>query len=189
MKTMNLKWLAIILALVLSVTDCKKDKEEVSKFVGNYVISNAELDEAFTVPTNEAGNISIPAGTILTQAIQTALLSAVSCSSPDKSYVEIREDKSLYLSCELSSPLNAGTWEEMSATSLKLNMNSTAVPPIGFVLTVTDIVESANGLTGMTSVPLTKTMIAQLIAPMQLTLTASALDMYIAKISLEFLEK
>jgi hypothetical protein len=189
MKTMNLKLLAIILALFVSVTGCKKDKEEVSKFVGNYVISDAELNEALTVPTNESGNLAIPAGTNLKLAIQTALLSAVSCSSPDKSYVELREDKSLYLSCEGSSPLNAGTWEEMSATSLKLNMNSTAVPPIGFVLTVTEVVEITNGLAGITNVPLTKAMVAQMIAPMQKTLTDAAQEMYIVKISLEFLKK
>jgi hypothetical protein len=101
----------------------------------------------------------------------------------------MREDNSLYLSCEGSSPLNAGTWEEVSATSLKLNMNSTAIPPIGFVLTVTDIVEDANGLTGITSVPLTKAMIAGMIASMQLTLTSSAPELFIVKISIEFMEK
>jgi hypothetical protein len=189
MKTINFKWLAIILAMFVLVTDCKKDKEEVSKFVGNFVISNAELDKAFTVPTNESGDFTIQAGTNLTQAIQAALLSAVSCSSPDKSYVELREDNSMYFSCEGSNPLNAGTWDEVSATSLKLNMNSTAVPPIGFVLMVTDIVEEATGLSGMTKVPLTKTMVAGMIAPLQLTLKSSAPEMFLVEISIEFEEK
>jgi hypothetical protein len=189
MRTINLKWLAIILAMFVSVTDCKKDKEEVSKFVGNFVISNAELDKAFTVPTNESEDFTIQAGTNLTQVIQAALLSAVSCSSPDKSYVELRKDNSMYFSCEGSNPLNAGTWDEVSATSLKLNMNSTAVPPIGFVLMVTDIVEEATGLSGMTKVPLTKTMVAGMIAPLQLTLKSSAPEMFLVEISIEFEEK
>jgi hypothetical protein len=189
MKTMNFKWLVMILAFFVLFTDCKDEEKEVSKFIGDFVISKAELAGALTVPTNEAGNISIPAGTDITQAIQTALLSAVSCTSPDKSYVELREDNSLYLSCEGSNPLNAGTWEEVSATSLKLNMNSTAIPPVGFVLTVTDIVEDANGLTGITSVPLTKAMIAGMIASMQLTLTSSAPELFIINISIEFMEK
>jgi len=190
MKTLNFKWLSIILASLVLIAGCnKEDEEEISDFVGNFVISKAELAEELTVPTEEAGNVAVPVGTDITQAIQTALLSAVNCSSSDKSYVELREDNSLHLSCEELNPLNAGTWEELSATSLKLNMNSTAIPPAGFVLTVTDIVKDANGLTGVTSVPLTKDMIAAIIANLQLTLDPSAPDFFIVKISIEFMRK
>jgi len=190
MKTLNFKWLAIILAFFVLITDCKKDEKEISKFVGDFVISNAELAEALTVPTVEMGNIPITVGTDITLAIQTALLDEVDCSSPDKSYVELREDFSLYLSCEGLNSLNAGTWEEVSATSLKLNLNSTAVPPNGFVLTVTDIVEDASGLTGVASnVPLLKEMIAGILANLQLTLDPSAPDFFTVKISIEFMKK
>ncbi len=192
MKALNFKLLAIILALVVLVAGCKEsDEEEVSKFIGNFVISKAELTEALTVPTVEMGNIPVPVGTNITQAIQTALLSAVSCSSADKSYVELREDYSLYLSCEELNPLNAGTWEEISVTTLKLNMNSAAIPssPTGFVLTVTDIVDITGGLAGKTSVPLPKAMIAGMIAPMQLTLSSSATEVFMVKISIEFMKK
>jgi len=189
MKTLNFRWLVIIPAFLLLITDCKNDEEEVSKFVGNFVISEAKLGEALTVPVIGMGDIQIAVNTVITQAIQTALLSAVSCSSPDKSYVEIREDNSLYFSCEGSDPLNAGTWEEVSATSLRLNLNSTAVPPAGFVLTVTDIVEDANGLTGITSVPLTKEMVGGILANMQLTLDPSAPAVFIVKISIKFMRK
>jgi hypothetical protein len=68
-------------------------------------------------------------------------------------------------------------------------MNSTAIPssPTGFVLTVTDIVNDQAGLTGKTSVPLPKTMISALIAP--LTLTQAAPIIFIAKFSVEFSRK
>jgi hypothetical protein len=137
------------------------------------------------------GNVSVPVGTAITQAIQAALLSALNCTSPDKSYVELREDNSLYLSCEGLNPLNAGTWEEVSASSLKLNMNSAAIPssPLGVVLTVTNIVKNASGLTGITSVPLPKAMIADMIAPSQLTLSPSAPDVFIVDFVIEFIEK
>jgi hypothetical protein len=97
----------------------------------------------------------------------------------------------LYLSCEGLNPLNAGTWEEVSATSLKLNMNSTAIPssPTGFVLTVTDITMDQTGLTGTTSVPLTKAMISVMIAPLQLTLSPSAPAIFLAKFHVEFIKK
>jgi hypothetical protein len=190
MKTLKFNWLTIIFALLVIMTGCKDDDKEVSKFVGDFVINKAELAEALTVPiVEDPGNFTVPVGTNITPAIQTALLSAVSCSSPDKSYVELREDNSLYLSCEGSSPLSAGTWEEMSASSLKLNMNSSAIPPVGFVLTVTDIVEDANGLTGITIVPLPKLMIEGIIASMQLTLDPSAPVLFMVKISIEFKKK
>jgi len=190
MKTSKFKWLAIILASFVLITGCKdEDEDEVSIFVGNFVISKAELTEALTIPTVEMGDVPVPVGTDITQAIQAALLSAVNCSSPDKSYVELREDNSLFLSCEGLNPLNAGTWEEVSATSLRLNLNSTAIPPTGFVLTVTDIVKDASGLTGITSVPLPKEVISDMIAALQLTLSPSAPDVFIIKISIELMEK
>ena len=189
MKTLRFKCLPIIIALLAMVPGCKDDDKEVSKFVGNFVINKALLAESFTVPTQEAGNISIPVNTDITQAIQSALLSAVSCSSPDKSYVELREDNSMYLSCEGSSPLNAGTWEEISATSLKLNMNSSAIPPSGFVLSVTEVVDITGGLAGKATIPLPKAMVAAMIASMQLTLSPAAPDLFIIKISIEFKRK
>jgi len=54
---------------------------------------------------------------------------------------------------------------------------------------VTDIVEEATGLSGMTKVPLTKTMVAGMIAPLQLTLKSSAPEMFLVEISIEFEEK
>jgi hypothetical protein len=192
MKTSNFKWLAAIFALVVLIPNCKKDKgNDGSEYIGNYVINSATLAEALTVPTVEAGDVSVAVGTDITQLIQAALLSAVNCSSADKSYVELRNDFSLYLSCEGLNPLNAGTWEEVSATSLKLNMNSAAIPssPTGFVLTVTDITKDQTGLTGTTSVPLTKAMISVMIAPLQLTLSPSAPAIFLAKFSVEFNKK
>jgi hypothetical protein len=42
MKILNFKWLVIILALFVLITDCKdKDGKEVSIFIGNFVINKA----------------------------------------------------------------------------------------------------------------------------------------------------
>jgi len=190
MKSMNFMWSAIIITSFLFIAGCNKDNDkDVSDFVGNYVISKAELSAVLVVPTVESGSFSIPVGTNITQVIQTALLSAVSCSSASKSYVELRENFSMYFSCEGANPLNTGTWEEVSASSLKLNMNSTAIPPVGFVLTVTDIEKDATGLTGIATVPLPKEMIAVFLSSMQLTLDPSAVAVYMATISIEFTKK
>ncbi len=188
MKTTNLRVCILILTIAALVAGCKSDKNNGPLFAGNYVIKSAQLSEAMLVPTNEVGNLPVPVGTDITQLIQTALLSAVSCSSAADSWVELRKDYSLYLSCKGSSPFNAGTWEEVSPTALSLNLNSAAIPssPTGFVLSVTGIVTDQNGLSGVTSVPLPKAMIAAMIAPTMMTLSSTAPDVFLIKFSVVF---
>ena len=191
MKTMNFKLLTILLISLGFIASCKEDEVKVSAFVGDYVITEATVAESFNVPVTGLGNIPIEVGTPITAAIQTALLSAVNCSSPDKSYIELRENFSLYLSCEGADPLNAGTWREVSATELKLNLNSEAVKPVGIALTVTDVVKSSDILTGKASVPLPKAFVAAILAANNppLTLDDSAPAIFVVKISLEFTQK
>jgi hypothetical protein len=189
MKTMNFKLLAILLISLGFITGCGGDEEAVSEFAGDYVITEATLSEALIVPVTGVGNVTLPANTPITQVIQTALLGSVSCSSADKTYIEIREDFSLYLSCEGANPLNAGTWTEVSATELLLNLNSTAVPssPTGIALAVTEVLKSGTTLTGKTSVPIPKAFVAGIIAP--LTLDASAPAFFVVKFSLKLTQK
>jgi len=193
MKILNLKFLSVALISLGFIGSCSKDGEKDSVFVGNYVITEASVAESFTVPVTGLGDIPVSVGTSITEAIQTALLSAVSCSSADKTYVEIRKDFSLFMSCEGANPLNAGTWSEESSTELQLNLNSTAVPsaPTGISLTVTDVMKSGNLLTGVTSVPLPKEMIAATLAAINpiLTLDPSAPDVFVVKFSLKFTQK
>ena len=193
MKTLNFKLHLIVLVSLVFIASCGDDKEEVSAFVGDYVITEATVAETFTVPVAGMGNIPVPVGTPITAAIQTALLSAVSCSSADKSYVEIREDFSLYLSCEGANPLKAGTWTEVSSTELMLNFNSTAIPssPTGIALQVTDVAKNGSVLTGKTSVPLSKAMVGSIIKAINpaLTLDASAPAIFLVKFSLKFTQK
>lgn len=177
MKSLKFNLLLALMASVALISGCKDDNSStVSEYVGNYTISNAELAEPLAITTVEMGAFNVPAGTNITLAIQTALLSSVSCSSASKSWVELRSDNSMYLSCEGANELNAGTWEEVDATTLKLNMNSAAIPssPTGFVLTVTDIVKNGTTLRGKTSVPLPKEMVAAMVAPLTLAATTPA---------------
>lgn len=194
MKFLNFSpFAALVLSLTLFSGCSDDDTPEVSPFVGNYVISKAVLAEALTIPIEPVPNIGdkivVPVGYDITAAIQGSLLSQVNCSSADKSWVELRENKSMYMSCEGTNELNAGTWEEISATELKLNMNNAAIPssPTGFVLNVTDIVQNNNGLNGKTSVPLPKEMVAAMVAP--LTLAASAPPVFMVTFTLDFLKK
>jgi len=190
MKSSILKLTAVFLVLIASFSACKKSSNS-SSFAGNYVIGSAILSASLVVPTTEAGDITVPVGTNITTLIQNSLLSAVTCSSADKSWVELRSDFSLYLSCQGSNPLNAGTWEEVSSTELNLNLNSQAIPssPAGVVLTVSNIVKDQTGLTGQTSVPLPKELVAGLLTPLQLTLSQSAPSVFIASFSVQFTKK
>ena len=190
MRFPKFKILVVMIAALVLVIGCNDDpEEEVSPFIGNFTISKAMLAEKLSIPTNGMGTIDVPIGTDITASIQNALLSQVACSSAVKSWVELREDMSMYMSCEGGNALNAGTWEEVSSTELKLNMNSAAIPssPTGFVLNVTNITQSGTGMIGKTSVPLPKAMVAGMIAP--LTLAATAPEVFMVTFSLEFVKK
>jgi hypothetical protein len=189
MKTKNFKWLAVLFILLGFAVSCGDDKETVSVYVGNYVITEATVAESFTVPITGLGNYPVPVGTPITGAIQTALLGAVTCTSADKTYIEMRQDFSLYLSCEGANALNAGTWSEVSSSELLLNMNNTAIPssPAGIALQVTDVVKSGSVLSGKTSVPIPKAMVEAMVKA--ISLDASAPAVFIVKFSLKFTQK
>ena len=193
MKILNLKYLIVLFASIAIFTSCGDDDEtKISPYVGNYVISKATIAEALSIPIvpfNGMTSFPVAIGTDITAAIQASLLSQVTCSSATKSWVELRDGGSMYMSCEGANGLNAGTWEEISASELKLNMNAAAIPssPTGFVLNVTNIVQSNNTMTGKTTVPLPKEMVAAMIAP--LTLAGTALPVYMVTFSIEFVKK
>lgn len=192
---MKLLKLSFFAALILSLglfTGCGDDDTvEVSPFVGNFVISSAKVVEpSFKLVTNTGLQIPVPVDQDITPAIQAALLSSVNCASADKSWIELRKDQSIYMSCEGTNAINAGTWEEVDAKTLKLNMNSTAIPssPTGFVLTVTDVVQGATGWTGKTSVPMPKEMFAATLAGFGMTI-ADVPAVYLVPFSMDFVKK
>lgn len=188
MKTAKLNKAAILLFTLLVLTFCSKDDEpEVSKFVGNYSISEAKLASDLIIPTVQMGNYTVPANYDITAVIQAALLNSVTCTPASDSYIEVRKDKSIYLSCKGENPILAGTWEELSESSLILNLNATAIPPSGFQLTIVEAVTDATGISGKTTVPFQKTTIAAMIAP--LTLTADAPVIFLVNISITLLKR
>ena len=191
MKNLRFSFFAALFLSLALFTGCNDDpEEEVSPFVGNFVISHAEVATTFNISTSTGLQIPVPVGTDITQAIQAALLSSVNCSSADKSWVELRKDNSIYMSCEGTNAFNAGTWEEVSDTELKLNMNNAAIPssPTGIVLNVTDIVQKSAGWTGKTSVPMPKEMFAAVLASYGMTIADNP-AIYIVTFSLDFVKK
>jgi len=192
MKYLKFMFLFVLVSSVVLFTSCGDDneEEEASTFVGNFVISKATV----SAPTNLVTTIGIPipiiVGMDITPAIQQALLSAVNCASADKSWVELRKDNSIYMSCEGKNAFNAGLWEEISATELKLNMNSTAIPSstTGTSLTMSKIVKTSTGWKGTTNVPMPREMFAEGLASSGLIL-ASTPAVYLITFDLEFSKK
>ena len=178
MKTSRLILLTFLSLSMVFLSSCKDDEEpEVSSFVGEYVMTKATISEPITLTTNEIGDITIPAGIDITIMMQDALLGAIECE-PASSLIELHEDFSIVLSCATSmEEIDAGTWEEQSETVIVLNLNSTAVPssPTGVVLTVIDVSFSGSTLSGTTSVPVAKTMLAGIVSLM--TQGAATLNM------------
>ena len=52
---MNFKLLTILLISLVFIASCSEDKEKVSSFVGNYVITEATVAESFNVPVTGIG--------------------------------------------------------------------------------------------------------------------------------------
>ena len=170
MKGTRLVLLAFLSLTLVFLSACKEEEpeEELSLFIGDYVITKATIAETLTIQTNEIGAIYLVEGLDITEMIQTALLGAIDCE-PANSLIEMREDFSLFLSCTSSmEELDAGTWEEQSETVIVLNMNSTAIPasPTGIVIEVSEITLVGVALTGTTTVPISKDMLAGIIAGM-----------------------
>jgi hypothetical protein len=191
MKILKFKSLFVLIVSLALFTGCGDDEEvKESSFVGNFVINSAKVAApSFSIITTTIP-IPVPVGQDITQAIQGALLSSVNCSSADKSWIELRKDNKIYMSCEGANAINAGTWEEVDAKTLKLNMNSTAIPtsPQGIVLTVGDIVQDSKGWSGTTSVPMPKEMFAAMLQPLGFTIAPSP-DLYIVPFTLNFVKK
>lgn len=170
MKKSKLIMLAFLSVFLVFLSSCKEDpEEEVSPYIGEYTIVKATLTENLVLWTNELPDpLTLVAGLSVTEMIQTALLGAIDCE-PENSLIELREDFSLYIGClGTTEELDGGTWEEQSETVIVLNLNSTAIPAssTGIVLTVTDVTLEGNMLSGVTTVPISRDMLVDVLAGM-----------------------
>lgn len=179
MNSSKLIFLAFLSIFLIYLPGCGDNhKEEASPFTGDYIITKASLTETLVLNTNEMGAIELAKDTDITPIIQKALLGSVECAH-DSSLIELREDLSLYLSCASSgTELDGGTWEEQSETVILLKMNSTAIPgsATGLGLSVADLTFVDNILSGESSIPLPRDMLADIVASMSAGLATLDLE-------------
>ncbi|MCU0409626.1 MAG: hypothetical protein MUD02_11820 [Bacteroidales bacterium] len=188
MRVSDLTKMVLTEAVLMTLSGCSDDPEStVSPFAGNYKVSQAKVAVDIVIPTVEAGSYTVPANTDITALIQEAIFKTVACSPLADTYIELRDDNSMYMSCKGANPVNAGTWTENSASSLALSFNATVLPPVGFNFSITDAVIDAAGFSGKTGVPFSSTVIAGLIAP--LTLSPSAPALFVVNIAIKFTEQ
>ena len=191
MKVSNLKLFLPLAAAVILISNCSKDSSKTaSPFIANYVFTESKTALPIDIPVQtisvDSMTLTAPAGTDITAAIEAALLGAIDCQAVP-TYIELRSDNSIFYSCQGNNPVNAGTWEEVSATELILNLNSTAVPssPTGIQLTISSIVTTSTSITGVTTVPLPKEMIAMFL-PSGITLHPNAPAYFVVTFSIKF---
>lgn len=191
MKISKFKLFLPLAAALILISNCSKDSTKTaSPFIANYVFTESKTALPIDIPVRtisvDSMTLTAPAGTDITAAIQTALLGAINCQAIP-TYIELRADNSIYYSCQGNNPINAGTWEEVSATELILNLNSTAVPssPTGIQLTITSIVTTATSITGVTTVPLPSALISTFL-PTGITLHPNAPAFFVVTFSIKF---
>lgn len=177
--------------LIFSGACSNDDTDETSKYVGSYQIKSATLAADLSIVT-DGGNVVVPAGAPITDAIKQALLGAAACTSPNNTYIELKSDQSIFMVCkDENKSLNAGTWAESNATDLALNLNATALPPFGYQLTVKDVTLESNVLSGGASIPLPKAMVEGILSEMlgnPITLPANP-PVIMFSINLEFMKE
>lgn len=191
MKISRLMLILPLAATFMIISNCSEDSAKTaSPFIANYVFTESKTALPVDIPVKtisvDSMTLTAPAGTDITAAIQAALLGAINCQAVP-TYIELRSDHSVYYSCQGNNEMNAGTWEEVSATELILNLNSTAVPssPTGIQLTISSIVTTSTSITGVTTVPLPKEMIG-LFLPTGITLHPNAPAYFVVTFSIKF---
>lgn len=192
MKSSKFILLAFLSISLVFLSSCKEDPEDdISPYIGNYIITNAALSETLTLTTNEIGDIVVPVDTPITLMIQEALTGSTECE-PEESIIQLLEDYSLILSCLSPAPeVVAGTWQEQSETVIILNMNSTAIPssPTGVVLTISGVTLANSILSGETTVPISKDMLAGIVTLMSNGLATLDMEATPAAVPVTFIIK
>ena len=157
----------IVMAGLITFTSCSDDEEEepqVTTLAGVY-----SMTEAITTTdiVDVADSVIIPSGSNVTAIMAGGIFGASPCDNPANSAIDMAEDGKLYFVCTGTESgkegVDAGSWTENSdLTTLSLTLNSTVVPPTGFVLTVNNVTKTGAVISGtIEGVPMPNTLLNQ----------------------------
>ncbi len=155
----------LIITGLFTFTSCSDDDDEepeVTTLAGVY-----SMTEAITTTdiVDAEDSVVIPSGSNVTAVMAGGIFGASPCDNPANSAIDMATDGKLYFVCVGSESgkdgVDAGSWTESSDLStLTLTLNSTVVPPTGFVLTVNNVSMTGAVISGSISgVPMPNTLL------------------------------
>jgi len=142
----------LVMAGLVTFTSCNDDDDEepTQTLAGVY-----SMTEAITTTdiVDVEDSVIIPSGSNVTAIMAGGIFGFSPCDNPLNSAVDMATDGKLYFICVGSESdkegVDAGSWSESSdLTTLTLTLNSTVVPPTGFVLTINNVTKTGAVLNG-----------------------------------------
>ncbi len=144
---MKIKLLSYLLIFSFVFVSCDEESDDLNKepLLGIYTISKSVLTSD---ATSQNGLVSIPSGTDITDAIVTAFLSEIQCTSSANKAIEVAENNKIYFVCRLEdkAPQDQGSWainEARTEFTMTLLIQGTPVP-----LKLSSLVESSTSIAG-----------------------------------------
>jgi hypothetical protein len=158
----------IALAAVFTFTSCSDDEEpeEDPTLAGVYQMQEAILTSDIV---DVEDSVVIPSGSNVTAIMGGGIFGASPCDDPTNTAVDMRDDGKLFFVCVGSESgkqgVDAGSWEEnVTLTTLTLDLNATVVPPIGYSLSITSVSKTGTAIDGtIGSVPMPNTLLNQVV--------------------------
>ncbi len=142
----------MVIAGLVTFSSCNDDdgEEPVETLAGVYSMTEATTT---TDIVDVEDSVIIPSGSNVTAIMAGGIFGFSPCNNPLNSAVDMATDGKLYFVCtgdESETPgVDAGSWSESSDLStLTLTLNSTVVPPTGFVLTINNVTVTGAVLNG-----------------------------------------
>lgn len=147
----------MVMAGLITFTSCSDDDdeepEEPTTLAGVY-----SMTEAITTTdiVDVEDSVIIPTGSNVTAIMAGGIFGASPCDNPVNSAVDMAEDGKLYFVCvgteSDKNGVDAGSWSESNdLTTLTLTLNSTVVPPTGFVLSIENVTKTGAVISGTIS--------------------------------------
>jgi len=147
-------------ALVLSCEDVGEN----NPLVGDWQFTTATV--AADAPIGTTG-LKIPANTVVTPALATALYAVANCSSISKGAIQLQSNKTLHVICtDNTTHIPNGTWSQTSSNALSLNI----LLPQAISLSITNLEVTSTTISGtIEGLPITKATYGALLAPLDVS--------------------
>lgn len=146
--------LAALFLFTFSSCDEDSDDPEVDRLVGEYIITEATLNEGIIIEVPGIPDKTLPAGTPLTANIAAALLESTPCTvNPAGTLIELRQEGTVFYTCTgEDTEEQRGTWAvNAERTNLELRI---VISDTNVTLDLSNLTESGATVSGDVVLPL-----------------------------------